>query len=377
MAQATDRDYKILEKIGEGAFGTVYRALERATGAEVALKKIRVRDVRALPNNALRELNALRCLDHPHVVPLLGMHTHGANLVLAMPFVPCNLGSVLVARDAPLPEAYAAALSRMLLEGVSAIHAEGLLHRDIKPGNLLLAPSGVLLIADFGQARLRPSDPDASLSHAVATRWYRAPELLYGARRYGTGVDVWACGCVVAQLLTLSPLLPGDSDIDQLFRVVQFLGSPTPAVWPGVESLPDFCKIELPNDVPPTPLREMMPLASKPALELVEAMLRYDANARLAPRDALRHPWICTHGAAAPTRDLLPRLAAADAAAAPSRHGEAPGHAKGSDGGGRHAVLPPAVAFPACRTLATPHEGMDAVRKGLAQAVALQSRAGM
>ena len=198
-------DYKILEKVGEGAFGTVFRALDRATGQQVALKKIRVRDVRILPPNALRELNAMRCLDHPHVMPLLGMHTHGANLVLVMPFVPCNLASLLAERDAPLPEAHAACLSRMLLEGLHAIHHHGLLHRDLKPGNLLLDASGRLLIADFGQARLRPREHDtASLSHAVATRWYRAPELLFGARRYDIGVDIWACGCVIAQLLTLS-----------------------------------------------------------------------------------------------------------------------------------------------------------------------------
>jgi cell cycle related kinase len=303
-------DYKILEKVGEGAFGTVFRALDRATGQQVALKKIRVRDVRILPPNALRELNAMRCLDHPHVMPLLGMHTHGANLVLVMPFVPCNLASLLAERDAPLPEAHAACLSRMLLEGLHAIHHHGLLHRDLKPGNLLLDASGRLLIADFGQARLRPREHDtASLSHAVATRWYRAPELLFGARRYDIGVDIWACGCVIAQLLTLSPLLPGDSDIDQLFTVVRFLGSPTPLIWPGVESLPDYCKIELPADIAPTPLRQMLPLASDEALSLVEQMLRYDAAKRLPPLDALGHVWVCERASRVPPtpREMLPQ----------------------------------------------------------------------
>ena len=140
----TAEDYKILEKVGEGSFGTVFHALDRKTGKEVALKKIRVRDVRVLPINALRELNSLRLLHHPNVIGLLGTHTHGSNLVLVLPFVPCSLGALLSRRDAPLPESHASSLARMLLQGLSAIHAEGLLHRDIKPNNLLIASSGEL-----------------------------------------------------------------------------------------------------------------------------------------------------------------------------------------------------------------------------------------
>ena len=367
-APSSAEDYKILEKVGEGAFGTVFRALNRVTGREVALKKIRVRDIRVLPPNALRELNALRCLDHPHVVPLLGMHTHGANLVLAMPFVPCNLASVLAARDAPLPEAHAACLSRMLLEGLHAIHTQGLLHRDLKPGNLLLDASGALLIADFGQARLRPNPSSAeaaSLSHAVATRWYRAPELLFGARRYDTGVDVWACGCVIAQLLTLSPLLPGDSDIDQLFTVVRFLGSPSPEVWPGVEALPDYCKIELPQDVPPRPLRSMVPLASEAALSLAEQMLRYDAARRLSPLQALRHPWICECASRVPPtpNELMPPPASAASAVAAHTHSSSKAASAAAASSAVERALA-AIRFPAvqCSNPPAPPEGADEVR---------------
>lgn len=229
-----EADYTTLAKVGEGAFGTVFRARDR-NGVEVALKRTRVRDVRELPINAVREMNALRRMSHPNVVPLLGVHTHGANLVLVMPFEPRSLASVLAERDAALSEPHAAALSRMLLCGLCAVHGEGLLHRDIKPHNLLISANGTLRLADFGQARLLPTERDASLSHAVASRWYRAPELLLGSRRYGAGVDLWAAGCVIAQLHTLSALLPGDSDIDQLFRVVRFLGSPSTSVWPGLE----------------------------------------------------------------------------------------------------------------------------------------------
>ncbi len=330
MAEA----FRILEKVGEGSFGTVFRAVELATGAEVALKKIRVRDVRVLPVNAVRELLALRQLHHPNVMRLLGTHTHGANLVLVLPFVPCSLGSLLSRRDAPLPERHASALARMLLQGVCAIHAEGLLHRDIKPNNLLLSADGVLLIGDFGQARLRPPLDDASLTPAVATRWYRAPELLLGARRYGVGIDVWACGCVIAQLLSLSPLLPGESDIDQLARVVMLLGSPTDANWPGVRDLPDYGKIELPT-CEPTPLATALPLASAPAREVVGSMVAYDPAARMPPRRALAAPWV----ADSPPLPPLALLCPADESEPPPPP--------------PHADAPPAMPAANCRALAT------------------------
>lgn len=289
----TRHRYSVGGKVGEGAFASVFCAHDRASGAKVALKRVRV-DMRTGPSGVLRELWMFRLLAgvSPHVVPLLDVYTHGTNIVLVMPFVPSTLHSLLTNRDVPLAEPYVACLSRMLLCGLSAIHAEGLVHRDIKPANLLLSADGVLLLADLGQTRELPNHQNASLSHAVATRWYRAPELLFGSRRYDAGVDVWAVGCVLAQLLTLSPLLPGESDIDQLLKVVAFLGSPTAERWPAAARLPDFGKIELPADVPPTPLATLMPLTSSPAMRLVEGLLRYEAAERTTTRDALRSPWI-------------------------------------------------------------------------------------
>lgn len=358
-------NYRVLGKVGEGAFGTVFRARDRVTGADVALKQIRVRDLREFPANAVREINALNRLRHPYVMPLLGVHTHGSNVVLVMPFVPHSLAALLDERVTPLPERYAGALAQMLLAGLCALHSEGMLHRDIKPGNILLTPSGVLRIADFGQARLMPAEPDDSLSHAVATRWYRAPELLLGSRRYGTAVDMWAAGCVIAQLLTLSPLLPGDSDIDQLFRVVQFLGTPTSISWPGFDALPDASKIELPSGLPPVPLARMMPLASEASVHLLSGMLRYDEHSRLSARLALQHPWVVASSTLpAPAADLLfaPRSAVAGAGGS----AELNDGAKRSGGNGAPKASR-AVTFPhtLCMHAAAPPEGHDVVWAGV------------
>lgn len=284
---------KLLRKLGEGAFGAVFRARDSATGALLAVKCVNV-DMRSDADHVLRELRALRQMTGltPYVVPILGSYARGGRLHYVMPLVKSSLSAILSARNFPLPELSVASISRMLLSGVMAIHGEGLVHRDIKPANLLVSESGVLMLADMGQTRELPKNKNAPLSHAVATRWYRAPELLFGAIHYGPGVDVWACGCVIAQLLTLSPLLPGETDIDQLIKVIQFLGSPTPARWPGVDALPDYGKIQLPDDVPPTPLRRMIPSASELALQLVAPMLVYDAPSRATPSESLHTPFL-------------------------------------------------------------------------------------
>ena len=252
------------------------------------MKRVRLRDTRKLPVNALRELSVLRRLEHPNVLALLDVRTDGASLALVTPFLPASLAAVLQQRDMPLPEAHGRAYARMLLYGLAAVHAERLVHRDIKPANLLIAADGRLQIADFGQARLLPDD-GGSLSHAVATRWYRAPELLFGSRRYGAAVDLWAVGCVIAQMLRLDPILPGESDIDQIFVVATLLGTPTEARWPGVSAMPDYGKIEIP-ELEPARLEEYLPGASAAAVALVRKLLVYDPAARPTAIGLLHEP---------------------------------------------------------------------------------------
>lgn len=205
--------YQTVGKIGEGSFGQVFRGVDRATGAAVAIKKVRLKDTRSLPTRPLREVLSLQhMMDHPNLLPLLNLYTQGSNLMLVLPFVPHNLAALMAARASPMPHREARAISRMLFCGLAYCHSQRIVHRDLKPSNLLLRANGVLLIADFGLARLLPTRGEqVDLSHDVATRWYRAPELLFGARRYGTGVDMWAAGCIVAELLRLCPLVPGVS----------------------------------------------------------------------------------------------------------------------------------------------------------------------
>lgn len=168
-----------------------------------------------------------------------------------------DLSKVLYHRRETLRESQCKAYLRMLLCGVNYCHGQSIIHRDLKPANLLISPAGTLKIADFGLARiLDPLQSERQYSHQVATRWYRAPELLYGSRHYDFSVDIWATGCIFGEMINCSPLFPGTSlarnridkrqgetDIDQLACVLRNLGTPTVENWPEASSYPDFDKI--------------------------------------------------------------------------------------------------------------------------------------
>ncbi|XP_025747422.1 cyclin-dependent kinase 20 isoform X8 [Callorhinus ursinus] len=185
--------YSILGRIGEGAHGIVFKAKHVETGEIVALKKVALRRLEdGIPNQALREIKALQEIeDNQHVVQLKAVFPHGAGFVLAFEFMLSDLAEVVRHAQRPLVQAQVKSYLQMLLKGVAFCHANNIVHRDLKPANLLISASGQLKIADFGLARVFSPDGSRLYTHQVATRWYRAPELLYGARQYDQGVDLW------------------------------------------------------------------------------------------------------------------------------------------------------------------------------------------
>ena len=262
--------YLVHGKLGEGAFGDVRLGTDRETGEKVALKYIRVLSKGGgLPRAVFREVEALRQLrDGEHIVRLLDVFPDESNLCLALEYHPSDLGEVIAQARDFLPVAHVKTYAHMLLDALSYMHARHIIHRDVKPSNVLLSSTGAVKLADFGLARVLPAaaaaapvsdaGPEAAaaptpgpgqqdLSHQVATRWYRPPELLFASHSYTFSADVWSAGVVIAELFSLKPLFPGANDIDQMFRVFQTMGSPTPECWPGVDLLPDYNKVSFPD----------------------------------------------------------------------------------------------------------------------------------
>jgi len=285
-------NYELICKIGEGTFGEVFKAKHLETGTVVALKKIRIhRAEDGISKNLLREIKALEHIESANVIQLFEFFPHGSAIVLVCEFMESDLYAVMRAaadccRELSLAEIKA--IMKMLLAGLTAVHESQIIHRDLKPSNILFSPEGRLKLADFGLARIHQTNQEHDYSPEVVTRWYRAPELLFGARQYGNEVDLWAAGCIMAELFTHYPVFPGENDIDQLYRVLRVLGTPDVDSWPEVKSLPDFNKIVFPI-MPKLPLDSVLPDIPLEALDLISRFLVLQPSRRITARQALQH----------------------------------------------------------------------------------------
>ncbi|GAX85740.1 hypothetical protein CEUSTIGMA_g13155.t1 [Chlamydomonas eustigma] len=258
------------------------------TGEVVAVKKIHLRNAEkpGMPDNVLREFKSLQTLDHPNIVKLLDVFPKGSSVLLVQEFCCTDLARVIRSAYERFPEAMIKGILQQILRGLRACHSSGIMHRDIKPSNILISNTGWVKLGDFGLARPLSNSERPLYTHTVATRWYRAPELLYGAREYTEAVDIWALGMVFAELIGLSPLVPGENDIDQIGKMTQVLGDIETA-WPGVAAMPDHGKITFPI-CEGKPLGALLPGASKLALKLLAQMIRYDPERRISVDAALQ-----------------------------------------------------------------------------------------
>lgn len=176
-----------------------------------------------------------------------------------------------------------------LLTGVAYCHHHRVLHRDLKPQNLLINREGDLKLADFGLARAF-GIPVRSYTHEVVTLWYRAPDVLLGSRKYSTPVDIWSIGCIFAEMVNGVPLFKGSSEESQLDLVFRHLGTPTEATFPGVSDLPDW-RDNFPVYPKPENLHSLVPKLDEEGLDLLQAMLLYDPAKRITAQQAKLHPF--------------------------------------------------------------------------------------
>ena len=213
--------YEKLNHIEEGSYGVVFRAKESETGEIVAVKRLKMDKERdGFPITSLREITTLMAARHPHVVNIreVVMGDVLTDVYIVMDFVEHDLKSLLEDMREPFLQSEVKTLMLQLCSAVAHMHLNWILHRDLKTSNLLMTNRGEMKIADFGLARYY-SKPVEHMTELVVTLWYRAPELLFGTKKYSTEIDMWSVGCIMAELLLKEPLFQGKSEIDQLIKV--------------------------------------------------------------------------------------------------------------------------------------------------------------
>jgi len=281
--------YLKMEKVGEGTYGVVYKAKDLVTGDIVALKKIRLdAEDEGVPSTAIREISLLKELNHPNIVRLVNVLLIENKLYLVFEFLDKDLRKYSDIVKKNMHKMLIKSYLYQLLKGICFCHQHRVLHRDLKPQNLLIDRKGNLKIGDFGLARA-VGIPLRTYTHEVVTLWYRAPEILLGGRQYSTPVDVWSIGCIFAEMVTCSPLFPGDSEIDQLFKIFRCLGTPTEEIWPGVSNFKDY-KPTFPQWVGNN-LTKQVPGIEPLGLDLLKRMLVYEPSKRISAREALQHEY--------------------------------------------------------------------------------------
>ncbi|KAM7483444.1 hypothetical protein LguiB_008027 [Lonicera macranthoides] len=255
-------EYEKLNKINEGTYGVVFKAMDKETGEIVALKKVKMAaETEGFPVTSLREINILMSLQHPAIVEVKEVVTDDLDGVfMVMEYMEHDLKGLLEAMKQPFSQSEVKCLMLQLLEGVKSLHDNWVLHRDLKTSNILLNNRGELKICDFGMSRQYGS-PLKPYTPLVVTLWYRAPEILLGAKHYSTAIDMWSVGCIMAELLAKEPLFNGRTELEQLdkkFPAATFTGSPA--------------------------LTEL-------GFDLLNKLLTYDPNKRITAEDALNHGW--------------------------------------------------------------------------------------
>jgi len=280
--------YAKIEKLGEGTYGIVYKAKNRETGEIVALKRIRLdSEDEGVPCTAIREISLLKELKHPNIVRLYDVIHTERKLTLVFEYLDQDLKKYLDDCGGDIPTATMKSFLWQLLRGIEFCHEHRVLHRDLKPQNLLINRRGELKLADFGLAR-GFGIPVRSYSHEVVTLWYRAPDVLLGSTKYSTPIDIWSTGCIFAEMATGRPLFPGNNVKDQLLKIFKLLGTPTEEIWPAIVKLPQYDKT-LPRH-PARPLDQIITRGlDEQGYDLLRQMLVFDPTTRITASAAMEH----------------------------------------------------------------------------------------
>ncbi|KAK2546193.1 Mapk15 [Columba livia] len=290
--------YEIKRRLGKGAYGIVWKAIDRRTGEIVAVKKIfdAFRN-RTDAQRTFREIMFLQEFgEHPNIIKLLDVirAQNDRDIYLVFESMETDLHAV-IKKGNLLKDIHKCYILYQLLKATKFIHSGNVIHRDQKPSNVLLDAECFVKLCDFGLARALRQDGGggAALTEYVATRWYRAPEVLLSSRRYTKGVDMWSIGCILGELLLGKPLFPGTSTVNQLERILRVVPAPAPEDILAMQSDYRASIINCMGCGQRVTLEEILPSSTPlPALDLLKKLLVFNPDKRLTAEEALQHPYV-------------------------------------------------------------------------------------
>ncbi|KAJ7535944.1 hypothetical protein O6H91_12G051300 [Diphasiastrum complanatum] len=279
--------YKVIKQLGDGTYGSVWKAVNRITNETVAIKKMKRKFYSWEECMNLREVKSLRRLNHPNIVKLNEVIRENDELYFVFECMDYNLYQIMNDNPQLFSEAQVRNWCFQVFQALAYMHQHGYFHRDLKPENMLVTKN-VIKVADFGLAREVCSRPP--YTDYISTRWYRAPEVLLQSSSYSAAIDMWAMGAIMAELFTLRPIFPGASEADQIHKICTVLGSPTIKSWPEGMKLSASMNVHFPQ-VAPTNLSVLIPTASAEAIDLIAALFSWDPIKRPTAAQSLQHPF--------------------------------------------------------------------------------------
>ncbi|XP_034624762.1 mitogen-activated protein kinase 7 [Trachemys scripta elegans] len=297
-------EYEVIETIGTGAYGVVSSARRRSTGQQVAIKKIpNAFDVVMNAKRTLRELKILKHFKHDNIIAIKDIlkpavpYDDFKSVYVVLDLMESDLHQIIHSSQ-PLTLEHVRYFLYQLLRGLKYIHSANVIHRDLKPSNLLINENCELKIGDFGMARglcTKPDEYKYFMTEYVATRWYRAPELMLSLHEYTQAIDMWSVGCIFAEMLGRKQLFPGKNYIHQLQLIMTVLGTPSAKVIHAIGADRVRAYIQSLPSRQPVPWESLYQQADRSALALLAKMLRFDPRERIAVAEALKHPFVAKY----------------------------------------------------------------------------------